>query len=61
MERVVKTLNLELNEDTTFCIAIGSKKQITQVTRVQKNQIWLLSKKFQIKAAPKDGEFDTEI
>ena len=31
MDRVVKQLNLALNEDKTFCIAIGSKKQITQV------------------------------
>ena len=31
IDRVVKTLNLTLNEDKTFCTVIGSKKQITQV------------------------------
>ena len=30
MDRVVKQLNLHLNEDKTFCIGIGSKKQLNQ-------------------------------
>ena len=28
MDRVAKRLNLQYNEDKTFCLAMGSKKQI---------------------------------
>jgi hypothetical protein len=31
MDRVIKQLNLGLNKEKTFCIAIGSKKQLNQV------------------------------
>ena len=31
MDRVVKRLNLTLNKDKTFCIAMGSKKQKEQI------------------------------
>jgi hypothetical protein len=33
IDRVIKQLNLQWNEDKTFCTAIGSKKQLNQLTR----------------------------